>query len=155
MSAERSGRKAAPRTGAEGRVRRERPKADVAAQTEPAAPPKLPLKERLKQLVEVYGPIALVVYFALFALTLAGFVVAIRMGMGDALAARLHLNASAEAASTGAVFFFAWAAAKATQPVRIAATLFVTPVVAKLKRRGSDSSRPDGASSSSKLAKPR
>ena len=88
----------------------------------PAARPSL--KARFDELLRVYGPIAFVTYLALFAATLAGFVIAIRMGV------------AVEGATAGAgTLLAAWLATKATQPVRILATLALTPLFGRLLRR--------------------
>lgn len=89
-----------------------------------APPKKLPLSERLKALFAEYGQLAIVIYFVIFALTLAGFALAIRFGV--------QIEGTAGAAGTlGA----AWLATKVTQPLRIAGTLALTPVVAALRNR--------------------
>lgn len=85
------------------------------------------LKARLEALLKAYGPTAAAVYFTLFGLTLAGFAVAIGFGV------------AVEGASSGAgTLFAAWVATKLTQPVRILATLALTPLVARFfgRRRG-------------------
>jgi hypothetical protein len=89
-------------------------------------------RERLKTLLAEYGRVALYTYFGLFALVLAGFAVAIAAGV------------QVESAQGGAgVLGMAWLATKVTQPLRIAATLALTPLVAaavkKVRReRGTD-----------------
>lgn len=80
-----------------------------------------PLKDRLKTLLEEYGKVAVVVYFAIFAAVLGGFAIAIRLGV--------EVDSAVGTAGTlGA----AWVATKLTQPLRILATLVLTPLVAKL-----------------------
>ena len=79
---------------------------------------------KLKKLVSEYGPVALGTYLAIFALVLGGFAVAISLG--------LHVQS---AAGTAGVLGAAWVAAKVTQPLRIAATLVLTPIVAKVLSR--------------------
>ena len=82
------------------------------------------MKDKLKNLLAEYGQIALGVYFVLFALTMAGFIIAFKAGFEP--------DSSAGTAGTiGA----AWLATKATQLLRIAATLALTPVVASVARR--------------------
>jgi hypothetical protein len=77
------------------------------------------VKQRLKDLLAEYGKIALVVYLAIFVLTLSGFAIAIGAGF----------DVDSAAGSTG-VIGAAWVATKLTQPLRIGATLVATPVVA-------------------------
>lgn len=88
------------------------------------------LKERLKALLEEYGKIAIAVYFSIFLLVIAGFAIAIRLG--------IQIEGSTEptgglglAATLGA----AWVAAKVTQPLRILATLLLTPIIGKIAQR--------------------
>jgi len=85
---------------------------------------KPPLSERLKALFAEYGQLAIVIYLVIFVVVLAGFAVAIRFGV--------QVEGTAGAAGTlGA----AWLATKLTQPLRIAAALALTPVVAALRHR--------------------
>ena len=92
------------------------------SQLEPTTRPSL--KQRLEALLREYGSVAVGTYLALFGLTLAGFALAIGVGV------------EVEAASDGAgTLFAAWVATKLTQPVRILATLALTPLIARLRRR--------------------
>jgi hypothetical protein len=89
-----------------------------------AEAPKVPLGERLKRLGAEYGQLALWVYFGIFALVFVGFALAIRAGV----------EVEGAAGSAG-VWGAAYVATKLTQPLRIAATLALTPVVMTLWRR--------------------
>lgn len=90
----------------------------------PTPTPRPSLKQRLEALLRDYGGVAAATYFSLFGLTLAGFTAAIGMGI------------EVEGASSGAgTLFAAWVATKLTQPVRILATIALTPLVARLRRR--------------------
>lgn len=81
-------------------------------------------REKLKSLLAEYGNVALVTYIAIWVLTLAGFAIAISMGM------------QVEGAASGAGFLGAtWLATKLTQPFRIAGTLALTPIVAAVLRK--------------------
>lgn len=75
--------------------------------------------DRLKHLLAEYGTVALVVYLVLFVATLVGFWSAIQLGWRPESAGG---NVGALAA--------AYLATKVTQPLRIAATLFLTPFIA-------------------------
>ena len=90
----------------------------------PATVARPPLRERLKRLLAEYGPWALAVWFTLFALTFAGFAVALAMGLDVE-----------GAAGTGGVLGGAYVATQLTKPLRIFATLGLTPVVARFGRR--------------------
>lgn len=96
----------------------------------PAAPAaaKPSLKQRMTALMEDYGPVAFAVYFALFGLCIAGFSVAFRMGF------KME-GVGGTAGTLGA----AWLATKVIQPLRILATLALTPPVGRmwLKRKKS------------------
>jgi hypothetical protein len=81
-------------------------------------------KERLQALLAEYGRVAIVTYFAIFAATLVGFMGAIAFGV------------KVESASSGlGLLGAAYVATKVTQPLRIGATLVLTPLVARLFRR--------------------
>ena len=77
--------------------------------------------ERVKALFAEYGRVAMATYFGLFALVFAGFGLAIALGM--------HV---ASAAGQAGVLGAAYVATKLTQPLRIAATLALTPLVARV-----------------------
>jgi hypothetical protein len=91
-------------------------------------PPKAPLSERLKSMMVEYGSLALYVYFSIFGLVLGGFVLAIKMGF----------HRSGHGMSTAGTWGAAYVATQLTKPLRLAATLVLTPVVMKvlhLKKR--------------------
>ena len=89
-----------------------------------AIEPKPSLKERFQRLLAESGRVVLFVYFGIFALVFAGFAIAIRTGM--------HVESTTgEMGTIGA----AYVATKLTQPLRILATLVITPIVAKLMER--------------------
>jgi phosphate/sulfate permease len=88
-------------------------------------PEKPPLTQRLKTMFETYGTLAIVVYLVIYALTWAGFAAAGFIGVGH----------SETATGTAGIIGAAWVAAKLTQPIRIGATLVLTPVVAKVRAR--------------------
>jgi hypothetical protein len=82
-------------------------------------------KQRLEHLLKEYGKVAIATYFTIFGLVLAGFVVALQMGVQVEGAAK-----------EGGLLVAAYVATKLTQPLRIGATLVLTPLVARLVRRG-------------------
>jgi len=81
-------------------------------------------RARLKNLLAEYGKLALYVYFAIFALVLSGFALAIQMGISVE-------SAAGKAGIWGAAVL----ATKGTQPLHILATIALTPLVARLLRR--------------------
>lgn len=87
------------------------------------------MREKMKSLLAEYGRVALTVYFAIFFLTLLGFAIAIKLGFDVE-------SAEGSVGTLGA----AYVATKLTQPVRILATVALTPLVAaaynKLRGRG-------------------
>jgi hypothetical protein len=85
--------------------------------------PKPSLTLRLKELLSEFGPYAVWTYFGIFATVFVAFVLAIRFGFHPATTA-----------GSAGVFGSAYLATKLTQPLRIAATLFLTPIVVKLTR---------------------
>jgi hypothetical protein len=87
----------------------------------PAAAPKRTLKERLKAHFAEYGRVAIYTYLALSISTIIGFSIAIGMGVSPS-------SASGILGVIGA----GWVAAKATMPLRILATLGLTPLISAL-----------------------
>ena len=81
------------------------------------------LKERWKTLMADYGRLAIWVYFTIFFACIAGFAVAIKLGF----------NVEGAGGTTGTLFG-AWAATKVTQPIRILATLGITPPLERVLR---------------------
>jgi hypothetical protein len=86
-------------------------------------------KERLKALIAEYGRTALGTYFGLFFLVLLGFAAAFNWGFRGA--DWLGTESVAGAGVLGAAYI----ATKATQPLRIFATIALTPIVARLVER--------------------
>lgn len=82
------------------------------------------VKKTVQALLAEYGTVAVVVYFVIFFAVLGGFWLAIRLGW----------QPSSAAGSVG-TFAAAYIATKITQPLRIAATLVITPFVARLYER--------------------
>jgi len=81
-------------------------------------------REKLKALLAEYGRVALYTYLGLFLVVFAGFALAIAAGV------------EVESAQGGAgVLGMAYVATKVTQPIRIAATLGLTPLVASAINR--------------------
>lgn len=82
------------------------------------------MRKTVKNILAEYGAVALVVYFAIFFAVLFGFWAGIRFGWRPESATG---NAGAITA--------AYIATKLTQPLRIAATLALTPFIAKAYER--------------------
>lgn len=82
------------------------------------------MRKTIQKLLVEYGPIAVVVYFAIFFLVIFGFWAAIRFGWQPS-----------STAGTLGVWTAAYIATKLTQPLRIIATLAVTPLIAKIYER--------------------
>jgi hypothetical protein len=82
------------------------------------------LKVKLQDLFEEYGKVAIWTYVVLWASVLIAYAIAIQLGV--------EIEG---AAATGGVLFAAWVAVKVTQPVRIVATLVLTPFLARFINR--------------------
>ena len=82
------------------------------------------MKARLEKLLAEYGRVALYTYLSLSLLTIAGFSIAIGAGFAPSSATGIF-----------GVIGAGWLAAKATMPLRILATLALTPLIATLVRR--------------------
>jgi hypothetical protein len=81
-------------------------------------------KEKLKALLAEYGRVAVGTYLAVLLLVFAGFALAIAWGV----------EVESAQGSTG-VLGAAYVATKLTQPIRIVATLVLTPIVARVLRK--------------------
>lgn len=92
---------------------------------------KPPLKDRFAVLLKEYGTLALVIYFALFLLSLAGFAIAIQAGLSEPLARHFGIALEGTGGRVGTLFL-AWALTKVIQVPRILATLVLTPLVGRL-----------------------
>ena len=78
----------------------------------------------VRSVIAAYGRLAMITYFTIFALVLASFYFAIVSGVQP--------ESSTESMGTlGA----AWLATKLTQPLRIGATLVLTPIIGLLLKR--------------------
>jgi hypothetical protein len=82
------------------------------------------MRKTIQSIFAEYGTIAVVIYLAIFTLVLLGFAAAFRFGWRPS-----------SAAATAGIWTAAYIATKLTQPLRIIATLAVTPFVAKLYER--------------------
>ncbi len=82
------------------------------------------MRERLKKLMAEYGRVALVVYLVLFVIVFAGSAIGLKMGF-DLGGAGGNLGTVAAA----------YAVTKVSQPLRILATLALTPLVATVLGR--------------------
>jgi hypothetical protein len=95
--------------------------------SEPAAeapPAKRTLKERLSSHMAEYGKVAVYTYLTLSLAAITGFSIAIGVGVEPS-----------SATGVLGVIGAGWVAAKATMPIRILATLGLTPLVAAVVRR--------------------
>ena len=82
------------------------------------------MKKRLETLFAEYGAIAITIYLTIFVVTLSSFAIALRTGFEvDGVAGNSGTLAAA------------WVATKLTQPLRIIATVLLTPVVAGILHR--------------------
>ena len=82
------------------------------------------MRKTIQNLFVEYGAVAVVVYFALFFAVWFGFWAAIRFGWRPT-----------SAVATAGTWTAAYIATKVTQPLRIAATLAMTPFLARLYER--------------------
>ncbi len=76
-----------------------------------------------------YGRIAIVIYLGTFVVTMAGFSLAITQGF--------EVEGGS---STAGILGAAWIATKLTQPIRIAVTLALTPIIGTVLNRRKNTS---------------
>jgi hypothetical protein len=86
---------------------------------QPAAKPSL--MARFKTLALEYGPLALILHYTLFFLTVGGFFIAFKLGFG-----------AESAGATAGTFAAAYAASQAVKPIRLAAVFALTPMVGRI-----------------------
>jgi O-antigen ligase len=89
------------------------------------------VKKTAQQILTEYGAIGVVVYFAIFFAVLFGFWAAIRAGW----------HPKSVGGGVGS-FTAAYIATKLTQPLRIAATVALTPLVARRRHKGEPPAEP-------------
>lgn len=95
------------------------------------------MRKTFNKLLAEYGAVFVVVYFTIFFGVFLGAWAGIRYGWDPRpLVARIGLNPNGIVASAGP-WVIAYGVAKVTQPVRIAATLLLTPILAKVWERAS------------------
>ena len=82
------------------------------------------MRKTIRSVLGEYGPVAVVVYFAIFFLVFGGFLAAIRFGWRPQ-----------SGGGQAGVVAAAYVATKLTQPLRIAATAVLTPFCARLYER--------------------
>ena len=82
------------------------------------------MRRTLKRMLTEYGAVAVVLYLAIFFLVLFGVWLALRAGW-----------APASAGGKAGTFAAAYIITKLTQPIRIAATVVLTPLIARLYER--------------------
>ena len=82
------------------------------------------MKQTLTRVFTEYGAVALVLYLTIFALVFAGIWFALQAGWAPS-------SAAGKAGGLAAAYIIT----KLTQPLRIAATVVLTPLVAKLYER--------------------
>ena len=86
--------------------------------------PRESVKVRLERLAKEYGSVAIATWFGLFGLVLVGFATAIKLGV-----------AVDGAAGNASVLGAAYVATKLTTPLRIGATVVLTPIVGRVVQR--------------------
>ena len=93
------------------------------------------MRKTFNKLLAEYGAAAVVVYFTIFFGVFFGAWAGLRYGWDPRpLVARVGLDPNGIVANAGA-WVVAYGVAKVTQPVRIAATLVLTPILAKVWER--------------------
>ncbi len=90
----------------------------------PKEKPKL-LKDRLQDHIAEYGRLAFIIFLSLGVMSLIGFYIAIKAG----------IDVGEDAGGTASALAGAWVANKLTMPIRIGATLVLTPIIARILRR--------------------
>ena len=85
------------------------------------------MKKKIQDLIALYGKLALITYFVIFLLVFFSFYFAIQAGVD--LESWSLFEGKLEQAGTAVV---AYVATKITQPIRIAVTVALTPLIARI-----------------------
>jgi hypothetical protein len=93
-------------------------------ETTPTAGDKPSATDRFKGLIAEWGPLFFFVWFGLFGIVLVGFALAIKFG--------LRVESSA---GTWGTWGAAWVATQLTKPLRLGATIVITPALGALLKR--------------------
>jgi hypothetical protein len=99
-----------------------------------AAPGKPSASERLKALIAEWGPLFFIVWFGIFAIVMVGFFLAIQFGFKGA-STESTPGTAAEAGTFAAKLGAAYLATQLTKPLRIAATVVLTPALGAFLKR--------------------
>lgn len=102
-------------------------------------------RTQYEALVARYGKVAIITYFSIFFSVLFGFWLAILSG-ADLAAGLSSLGLDTRSASSrSGTFVVAYGFTKLTQPIRIAATVILTPLIARLVGRTPQEPEPPAA----------
>ena len=86
----------------------------------------------MKEIIEKYGRLAIIIYLSTFVLTFSGVFCLIQMGMKESVVEFFTSYLGEEYAAAGTVAL-AYAITKITQPIRIGVTVLLLPIIAKQK----------------------
>lgn len=92
-------------------------------------------KKSYKDLVARYGRVAVITYFTIFFSVLGAFWIAVQQGVDLAQGLQSMGFDTAGASSKSGTFVMAYGFTKLTQPIRIAATVVLTPLIARFTGR--------------------
>ncbi|MCB9777442.1 MAG: DUF1279 domain-containing protein [Alphaproteobacteria bacterium] len=92
-------------------------------------------KKSYKDLVARYGRVAVITYFSIFFSVLGAFWIAVQQGVDLAQGLQALGFDTAGATSRSGTFVVAYGFTKLTQPLRIAATVVLTPLIARFVGR--------------------
>ena len=90
------------------------------------------MKAKWKEMMVEYGRLAIIVYLTIFALTFASFFVLIQFGFRDSVLEYFQDWLGDDAAPAGTLAM-AYIVTKVLQPIRIAVTVAVVPIVGRKK----------------------
>lgn len=100
--------------------------------------PKLSASDRIRGLLAEWGPLFAIVWFGIFGVVLVGFALAIKFGFRPE-------STAGEWGTWGA----AWVATQLTKPLRLAATVVITPALGALLKRFKRTPAPEASDVSS------
>jgi type IV secretory pathway TraG/TraD family ATPase VirD4 len=95
------------------------------------------MKKKWTELIEKYGKWVFIIYLTTFVVTFGSVFILLQVGFKDSVVAYFIDNLGEEYASAGSAVL-AYAITKATQPIRIAITILVVPLVARISNPASE-----------------
>ncbi len=90
------------------------------------------MNKKWKEILDTYGRLAIIIYLSTFVLTFASVFLLIQLGFKDSIVAFFQENIGEDYSSAGTMIV-AYGITKLTQPIRIAITIALVPILGRKK----------------------